>query len=66
MRERIAISAYGDAVVSFQGNASADSIYSFKSALTHFQYDTFVGDLSGAWRMRAAMFSLDEEGMWRN
>ncbi|MFZ0414471.1 MAG: serine hydrolase [Candidatus Acidiferrales bacterium] len=53
--------AYGDAVVTFQGNALRIQFHSFSGTLRHFQYDTFVGDL-GAFGNAPAMFSLDEDG----
>lgn len=39
--------AYGDAVVSLDGDHLAFQFHSFQSALTHFQYDTFEANLDG-------------------
>jgi CubicO group peptidase (beta-lactamase class C family) len=54
--------AYGDAIVSLSGDHLEFQYHSFGSALTHFQYDTFVmdlGQLGGKTRIR---FDLDENG----
>ncbi|MGB6877043.1 MAG: serine hydrolase [Candidatus Acidiferrales bacterium] len=53
--------AYGDAVVSLEGDALQIQFHSFSGALKHFQYDTFVGDLGGSGNA-SVMFNLDENG----
>ncbi len=54
--------AYGDVVVSLEGDHLALQFYTFKSALTHLQYDTFVADLAGLGGKTRATFYLNEDG----
>lgn len=53
--------AYGDAVVSLDGNQLKMQFHSFSGGMTHDQYDTFTADLTGFGRT-PAMFSLDMSG----
>ncbi|MFZ3364276.1 MAG: DUF3471 domain-containing protein, partial [Candidatus Acidiferrales bacterium] len=53
--------AYGDVVVTLEGDQLQVKFNSFNGTLKHFQYDTFVGDLGGFGRA-PVMFSLDEGG----
>jgi CubicO group peptidase (beta-lactamase class C family) len=53
--------AYGDVVVTFEGDQLQVKFNSFSGTLKHFQYDTFVGDL-GEFGHPRVMFSLDESG----
>lgn len=53
--------AYGDAVVSIEGEQLKMQFHSFSGGLTHDQYDTFAADLGDFGTVRA-MFSLDEDG----
>lgn len=54
--------AYGDVVVSLEGDHLALQFYTFKSALTHLQYDTFAADLAGLGGKTRATFYLNEDG----
>ncbi|HLJ41171.1 MAG TPA: serine hydrolase, partial [Candidatus Acidoferrales bacterium] len=54
--------AYGDVVVSVEGDHLAFQFYTFKAALTHFQYDTFVADLAGLGGKTRVTFYLDGDG----
>ena len=54
--------AYGDAVVSLEGDHLAFQFYTFKSALAHFQYDTFVADLAGLGGKTRVTFYLNGDG----
>jgi CubicO group peptidase (beta-lactamase class C family) len=53
--------AYGDVVVSLEGDQLQMKFHSFSGALQHFQFDTFVGDV-GEFGHPPVMFSLDENG----
>ena len=53
--------AYGDVVVTLEGDQLQVKFNSFNGTLKHFQYDTFVGDL-GEFGHPRVMFSLDEGG----
>ena len=53
--------AYGNAVVSLEGDQLQMRFHSFSGTLKHFQFDTFVGDMSEFGHPRV-MFSLDEDG----
>lgn len=54
--------AYGGVVVSPEGDHLALQFHTFKAALTHFQYDTFVADLSGLGGKTRVTFYLNEDG----
>jgi hypothetical protein len=54
--------AYGNVVVSPEGDHLALQFHTFKAALTHFQYDTFVADLSGLGGKTRVTFYLNEDG----
>jgi len=53
--------AYGQIVVSLESGQLHVKFNALAGTLTHFQYDTFVGSVSGFGRPRL-MFSLDESG----
>lgn len=53
--------AYGDAVISLEGDALKIKFLSLGGTLQHFQYDTFVADLGNAGRSRVT-FVLDANG----
>lgn len=53
--------AYGDVVVTLENAQLHVKFYSFGGPLKHFQFDTFIGDMSGFGRA-PVMFSLDERG----
>ena len=52
---------YGDIVVSLENGQLHVKFHSFDGALKHFQFDTFIGDVSG-FGHTPVMFSLDEGG----
>lgn len=54
--------AYGDAVVSVEGDHLAFQYHSFQSAMAHYQYDTFVIDLGDRSGKERVTFNLDEDG----
>ncbi len=54
--------AYGDAIVSLEGDHLTLQFHAFKSALTHFQYDTFVTDLRGLGGQTRVTFYLNGNG----
>ncbi|HKV27814.1 MAG TPA: serine hydrolase [Candidatus Acidoferrales bacterium] len=54
--------AYGDVVVSLEGDHLALQFDTFKSVLTHYQYDTFVADFPGLGGKMRATFYLDGDG----
>lgn len=54
--------AYGDAIVSLEGDHLTVQFHTFKSALAHFQYDTFVADLRGLGRRTRVTFYLNANG----
>src|SRR5487761_544546 len=54
--------AYGDAVVSLEGDHLALQFHTLKAALTHFQYDTFVADLAGLGGKTRVTFYLNGDG----
>ncbi|MGH9829942.1 MAG: serine hydrolase, partial [Blastocatellia bacterium] len=54
--------AYGDVAVSLEGDHLAFQFHTFRSALTHFQYDTFVANIGGLGGKTRVTFYLDGDG----
>jgi CubicO group peptidase (beta-lactamase class C family) len=54
--------AYGEAQVSLAGDHLEFQYHSFASALTHFQYDTFVMDLGQLGGKKRIRFEVDADG----
>jgi CubicO group peptidase (beta-lactamase class C family) len=54
--------AYGDAIISVNGDHLTLQFHSIQASLTHFQYDTFVANVGDLGGKTPVTFNLDDDG----